>query len=102
MKEVFVTHNLAEAHLVRGVLENAGIAAVVQNDILYAGLGETASEETLPKVCVVDDSEAERAAEIIADWRRAKPDAPSWECPECGETIGGQFTACWECGAERP
>jgi len=25
-----------------------------------------------------------------------------WECPKCGEQIGGRFTSCWECGTERP
>jgi predicted amidophosphoribosyltransferase len=26
----------------------------------------------------------------------------SWLCPGCGETIEGQFSDCWQCGAERP
>jgi len=102
MKEVFVTHSAAEAHLLRGLLENAGIAAVVENDFLYSGLGETVLEETLPKVFILDDSQAEQAAEVIADWQRAEPESPPWECPKCGEKIDGRFTSCWECGTERP
>ena len=25
-----------------------------------------------------------------------------WICAQCNEVIEGQFTACWQCGAERP
>jgi predicted RNA-binding Zn-ribbon protein involved in translation (DUF1610 family) len=91
VKEVFATRNPAEAHLVRGLLENAGIA----------GVGEIVGE-MLPRVCVLDESEVERAAAIVAEWQREEPEAPAWECPKCGEKIGGRFTSCWECGTERP
>jgi hypothetical protein len=30
------------------------------------------------------------------------PTEPLWTCPGCGEEIEAQFTACWNCGAERP
>jgi hypothetical protein len=99
--EVFATRNPAEAHLVRGLLENAGIAAVVENDVLSQWVGEIVGE-MLPRVCVLDAKEAARAAEIIAEWQRAEPAAPDWECPKCGEKLDGRFTSCWECGTERP
>jgi predicted RNA-binding Zn-ribbon protein involved in translation (DUF1610 family) len=101
VKEVFATRNPAEAHLVRGLLENAGIAAVVENDVLSQWVGEIVGE-MLPRVCVLDESEVERAAAIVAEWQREEPEAPAWECPKCGEKIGGRFTSCWECGTERP
>jgi HAD superfamily hydrolase (TIGR01458 family) len=101
VKEVYVTRNPAEAHLVRGLLESAGIAAVVVNDELATGVGEIA-EGMLPSVCVLDDAEAERALALVNDWLSAEPEAAPWECPKCGEEIDGRFTACWECGTERP
>jgi len=101
MKEVYVTRNPAEAHLVRGLLENAGIAAVVENDELQAGVGEFV-EAGLPSVRILDDSRAAEAEAIIADWKREEPEATPWECPKCGEKLDGRFTACWECGTERP
>ncbi len=101
MKEVFATRDPVEAHLVRGLLENAGIKAVVENDQLATGLGEFV-QELVPSVCVLDDGQEGQALEIIADWRRAEPEAAPWECPKCGEQIDGRFTACWECGTERP
>lgn len=101
MKEVYATRNPAEAHLVRGLLENAGIAAVVQNDVLTTGVGEIV-EDLVPSVCILDESQAEQAAEIVRDWMHAEPAASPWECPKCGEQIDGRFTSCWECGTERP
>lgn len=101
MREVFSTRNPAEAHLVRGLLENAGIAAVVENDLLATGVGEIV-EELVPSVCIVDDSQAEQAMQIVKDWLSDEPEAAPWECPKCAEKIDGRFTACWECGTERP
>lgn len=40
MKEVFATPNPVEAHLVRGLLEDAGIVAVVRNEVLSTWIGE--------------------------------------------------------------
>jgi len=101
MKEVYSTRNPVEAQLVRGLLESAGIKAVVENERLATGVGEIV-EELVPSVCIVDDSQEDEAAAIIADWQHAAPDSPPWECPKCGEKIDGRFTACWECGTERP
>jgi hypothetical protein len=101
VKEVFATRNPIEAHFVRGMLENAGIAALVENDVLSQWVGEIVGE-MLPRVFVLDESQAERAASIIAEWQRAEPEREPWECPHCGEKIDGRFTACWECGTERP
>ena len=101
MKEVFATRNPAEAHLVRGLLENAGIAAIVENDILATGVGEIV-ETAFPSVCILDESRAAEALAIIAEWRAGEPVAPAWECPKCGEKLDGRFTSCWECGTERP
>jgi hypothetical protein len=101
VKEVFATRNPVEAHLVRGLLENAGIAAIVENDVLTTGVGEIV-EAALPSVCILDESRADEALALIAEWQREEPEAPPWECPKCGERIDGRFTSCWECGTERP
>jgi len=101
VKEVYATRNPAEAHLVRGLLENAGIAAVVENDTLSTGVGAIV-EELVPSVCILDESQYDQAKAVVAEWLTAEPEAPPWECPKCGEAIDGRFTSCWECGTERP
>ncbi len=29
------------------------------------------------------------------------PDAPAWQCPQCGEEVPGNFEICWKCLAPR-
>jgi rubrerythrin len=46
-----------------------------------------------------DDALARRLLDAAADGPPA--DAAPWRCRQCGETLGAQFTACWQCGAAR-
>ena len=104
MTQVFVAQHPAEAHLVKGLLEADGIPAEVHGESLFGARGEApATPDTLPSVWVVDDADAPRAAVILADFGRQSPEATraSWRCPNCGETVEGQFTDCWRCGAVR-
>jgi hypothetical protein len=99
VKDLYAAGDPVEAELVRGMLESAGIAAVVENDVPTTWEGEVASR--LRRWVRVLDSDFERAQALVADWLTAKPGAAPWECPKCGERIEAQFTACWECGTER-
>jgi hypothetical protein len=38
----------------------------------------------------------------VADFGRGAVAKPPWQCPDCGEALEGQFSACWHCGALRP
>jgi ribosomal protein S27AE len=104
--QVFIAQHPAEAHFVRGLLEADGIAAEVHGESLFGARGEApATPDTLPSVWVVDDTDAPKAAVILAAFgRQGTPDIAlrSWRCPKCGETVEGQFTDCWHCGAGRP
>lgn len=64
MKEVFATWSPVESQFVRGLLENAGIAAVVRTDSLFARFAERT--DTLPRVYVLDAGEVRRAGAFIA------------------------------------
>ncbi|MCG3126562.1 MAG: hypothetical protein CHACPFDD_01409 [Phycisphaerae bacterium] len=35
-------------------------------------------------------------------WTPPPAESKSWVCAMCGETVEEQFTACWNCGSERP
>jgi hypothetical protein len=103
VKQVFTAQHSAEAHLVRTLLEAAGIEADVQGEWLLGNRLEPSS--FLPTVWVLDDGEAERAQTIVRQYERREPPTgstgPQWSCPKCGELIEHQFTACWQCGAEQ-
>ena len=100
MKDVYAAGDPVEAELVRGMLESAGIAAVVENDVPTTWEGAVASR--LRSWVRVLDSDFERAQALVADWLSTRPVSAPWVCATCGEKIDGQFTACWECGTERP
>lgn len=106
MKQVFVAQHPTEAHFVRGLLEADGIPAEVHGESLFGVRGEApATPDTLPSVWVADDSDAPRAALILAEYGRQEiPDRAraSWVCPNCGEDVEVQFTECWHCGTSQP
>lgn len=100
MKDVYSTQDPVEAHLVRGMLESAGIAAVVENDVPTTMQGGVATR--FRSWVRVVDGDAERARALVAEWLLTRPRSVPWECPRCAEKIEGQFTTCWQCGTERP
>jgi hypothetical protein len=103
VQQVFVAQHPTEAHFIRGLLEAAGIHALVRGESLFSVRGETpATVDTLPSVWVGDD-EADRAREVIDQRRGAATDDADgpWTCPQCGEQVEAQFTECWRCGASR-
>lgn len=71
MQVVFEPGNLIEAHLVKGLLGQAGIEAWVRGEHLVGAMGE------LPMIgllaVMASDEDAARAREVIADWLQAPP-----------------------------
>lgn len=72
MQVVYEPENLIEAHLVKGLLGQAGIEAWVRGEHLVGAMGE------LPMIgllaVMVPDEDAARARAVIADWTQAPPD----------------------------
>lgn len=105
MRKLYTARDAMEAHFLRGLLENEGIAGVVQGELLATARGDLPmTQETLPSVWVRDE-DLEQAQSIAATLQtpQAYDSAqPSWNCPACGEVVEGQFTDCWNCGAPRP
>lgn len=102
MNPVFTARHPTEAHLVRGLLEAGGIRAEVRGDQLYSAFGEL---PVLPTVWIVDPADGPEAGRLIGDFLRGSAARryahERWTCAGCGETLEGQFTDCWNCGAPR-
>jgi predicted RNA-binding Zn-ribbon protein involved in translation (DUF1610 family) len=112
MQHVYTARDAMDAHFVRGLLEQAGLRAVVQGESLQETWGGLSiSDANLPTVWV-EDSDVEQAVPIVQQYREtdranaddAVADAPraTWACPNCGENVEVQFDRCWKCGHERP
>ena len=95
---------MTEAHLIRGFLQSHGIEAIVRGDFLTGGWGELPVD--VCAVWVTDDARFAEADQLVQDFLKGAParihGGKAWICSRCGEHIEGQFTACWQCGAQSP
>jgi hypothetical protein len=104
VKQVFVASDITEAHLIKGLLESHGMAATVRGADLLAARGDVPIPDLWPTVWISEDDREAEARSLVSDYQAAQPlaAAPGWRCPQCGQEREAQFTACWQCGAERP
>jgi hypothetical protein len=107
MIRVHEAQNLAEAHLVRALLEANGIRAEIRGDTLFSTLGSGMSVPgVLPAIWVADPNEADAAFALVSTFSAGAlaelAGDPSWHCPTCQEFHEPQFSTCWKCGAEKP
>jgi hypothetical protein len=100
MKRIYSAATLPDAHLVLGLLAQAGIGARVFNENAQGGMGEIPFTHAWPEVWIVDERDAERARELVRQFERPAPPSAETFCPRCGERNPGNFQVCWHCGAE--
>jgi hypothetical protein len=101
MKRIWSGATLADTTHFKNLLEHAGIDSFIKNVYIGSAVGELPVYESGPELWVFRDSDVARAETVLRDALRP-PDAArtqAWRCPACGETIEGQFAACWSCGA---
>jgi len=106
LTKLYVAANAVDAHMLKQLLEQEGIAAVVRGDnfVPLQG-GNLFKMETRPSVWVFDDERLHRARELAGEYGRGSPQSDcmttGWVC-RCGEAIEEQFTECWNCGSSKP
>jgi hypothetical protein len=105
VRQVYVANDIADAHMLRALLEQAGIAATVLGEHLPALAGEIPFAEAHPTLWV-EDSAVDRALGLIegyqADRLRQTHPGLAWHCSGCGEEVEPQFSSCWNCGGPAP
>jgi predicted RNA-binding Zn-ribbon protein involved in translation (DUF1610 family) len=87
--------SIAEAYLLRSMLERAGIPAMVEEHA--AGLLEAEAG-----VVWINREDLEAARELITAHMNAPKSTATWTCPACGEQLDPEFDICWNCQTERP
>ena len=102
MKKIFSSPIIGGIPQLRNMLESAGIACIVRNEI-SAGLSpEVPVAESTPELWIQDDHRLAEALQIKADFQSsATVVGKDWRCQKCGEISDPQFTSCWNCGASR-
>ena len=102
MREVFVNQDHARVGLFKSILEEAGIAVFVRNEMAN-NITEMPSPLFFPTLCVVRDEDYDQAMQILGKIYHEPPsEAADWRCPDCREEVPGTFDSCWQCGAPRP
>ena len=97
---VFSGPVLAVVTHLKHVLEMNGIEAEVRGEYRAGAVGEIPLPDAWPELCVLNPDDRERAKGLVADaLGPATSELPEWRCPDCNETVEGQFGQCWNCGA---
>ncbi|MBL8533133.1 MAG: DUF2007 domain-containing protein [Betaproteobacteria bacterium] len=90
--------SLPEAHLLRALLDQAGIAAHVFNEHAQSGIGELPFTHAYPEVWIADDTDLEAAYEVLRKQEHVSSGAER-PCPGCHEINPPAFETCWRCGS---
>lgn len=99
LRRVFICKNIAQAGMLKGLLEGNGIACEIRGEYLSMATGELPFVECYPELWVWEDEDFKRAKEILAEWdSKEVSEHGNWICKECGEENEGQFSLCWRCG----
>ncbi len=96
---VYEAENVTEAHLLRDLLVDEGIDAVVSEENVPLGLPITPTHVLVRRE---DEARARAFVERYDAEQIRRADRPDWVCPACGATVVGAFDECDACGADRP
>lgn len=105
MKKIytFSLNEAPQAPMFQRILAVEGIATTIRNDRLSSALGEIPFTECFPELWVLDDTQLEKAQQILQHYLSTGDTLhPAWVCPNCGETVDGVFTSCWNCDHSSP
>jgi hypothetical protein len=85
------------------MLESAGIACLMRNEMTAGYSPEIPPSESTPELWIQDDQNQVEALQIKTAWQSSAPvEGNDWICKSCGETSEPQFTSCWKCGSAKP
>ena len=102
MKKIFSSPIVGEIPRLKSMLESAGIACLLRNDIMAGLSPEVPMAEGTPELWIQDDDRLAEALRIKADFQSsATAVGAEWRCEKCGEMSEPQFSSCWKCGAPR-
>lgn len=98
MKAVYEASDRIEARLLADMLEANRIRSFIQGDYLAGGAGELPTLQ-FPVIWVMDDRDVALARKLIDGYFESVGSSTGpWTCPNCGESLDGNFQQCWQCG----
>ena len=94
MKRIYTAANLADAHLVRDLLLQAGIAVHVFNEYAMAALGDVPMGSAYPQLWISQLHQEQHARAVITDYEQRPAQTDIKNCLSCQETNPGEFELC--------
>jgi len=96
---VYRAANAPDAYMVKNLLEQEGIDAVVSEIV------EPLPGTVDPPEVFVRQEDLPRAQPVVEEYDRQQVDRTEraeWTCPKCGATVVGTFDECDVCGTSSP
>ena len=100
MPVVYSAANPVDAHLCRQFLEEQGIDARVEGEILWQARGDLPPNESTNPTVSVSSTQFEQARELVEQFEQEhlqSQSRSSWTCSHCHEENPGSFEVCWNC-----
>jgi len=99
LKKLYSAVSLPDAHLIRNLLEEAGIEAHVLNENAQGGVGQLPVMEAYPQIWIVDERDLPRARKLIEAFESMPAIGNNLRCTYCSEDNPSTFQLCWNCGS---
>lgn len=96
MTRFYLAADLQHAHIVLGLLTQAGIEAKVFNENAQGAIGEIPFVH--PEIWLVDPGDVPTAREIVRTFESTPANSGVAFCRGCGEESPANFQICWKCG----
>ncbi|GGD49453.1 hypothetical protein GCM10011357_01780 [Lacimicrobium alkaliphilum] len=102
MLKVYSSEDRFMVQQIKDLLESKGIHCFIKNEFAIGGAGDLSPFDCWPEVWVTDNDWKSKAQSLIKDIETQWQQGTEWCCDNCGETNGGGFELCWQCGAQAP
>lgn len=99
MFKIYSAGNIQDAYLLQGLLNEAGIETRILNEYAQGGVGEIPFTQTYPEIWLINESDSEKAKEIIKQFDAKQVSNCDVFCARCHEPNPDTFETCWHCGS---
>jgi hypothetical protein len=99
LKKLYSAASLPDAHLIRNLLDQAGIEAHVFNENAQGGVGQLPVMEACPQIWIVNERDLQRARQLLEAFEHMPAIRSNLRCEQCAEDNPTTFQLCWNCGS---
>jgi len=103
MQKVFTADNFIQLDQLRALLLENGIDCMHKGE---TSIGAGGAGGEVPPIAIknelhiFEDSDLERAKELIEEFLTAQNNRQDWTCADCGEHLTKDFSDCWNCASD--